>query len=86
MFNAMKQTTNWEVINGELVREFYFKDYTLVILFANKVMEIAQAQKHHPEITISYNKVVLAIHEHDTVSISDKCRRFAAAVNSLDYL
>lgn len=86
MFNAMKQITNWEVINGELVREFYFRDYTLVILFANKVMEIAQAQKHHPEITISYNKVVLAIHEHDTASISDKCRRFAETVNALDYL
>ena len=51
MINTMKKTINWEVINGELVREFYFKDYTLVIQFVNKVMEIAQAQNHHPEIT-----------------------------------
>ena len=86
MINTMKKTTNWEVINGELVREFCFKDYTMVIQFANKVMEIAQAQKHHPEITISYNKVVLAIHEHDTASISDKCHRFAETVNALDNL
>ena len=86
MINTMKKTINWEVINGELVREFYFKDYTLVILFANKVMEIAQAQKHHPEITISYNKVIVAIHEHDTASISDKCHKFAQTVNALDNL
>ena len=86
MINTMKKTINWEVINGELVREFYFKDYTLVILFANKVMEIAQTQKHHPEITISYNKVIVAIHEHDTASISDKCHRFAETVNALDRL
>jgi 4a-hydroxytetrahydrobiopterin dehydratase len=84
MINTMKQTTNWEVINGELVREFNFKDYTLVILFANKVMEIAQAQNHHPEITISYNKVIVAIHEHDTASISDKCHKLAETVNALD--
>jgi len=86
MFNAMKQTTNWEVINGELVREFNFNDYSLVILFVNKVMEIAQAQMHHPEITISFNKVIVAIHEHDTASISDKCHRFAETVNALDRL
>lgn len=82
----MKQTTNWDIINGELVREFLFTDYRLVILFVNEVMEIAQAQKHHPDITVSYNKVVLAIHEHDTDSISDKCHRFAVAVNALDSL
>ena len=86
MINTMKKTTNWEVINGELVREFCFKDYTMVIQFANKVMEIAQTQKHHPEITISYNKVLVAIHEHDTVSISDKCHKFAQTVNALDNL
>ena len=77
----MKKTTNWEAINGDLVREFFFTDYTLVILFVNKVMEIAQAQKHHPEIKISYNKVILTIHEHDTASISDKCHKFAETVN-----
>lgn len=82
----MKQTTNWDIINGELVREFFFTDYRLVILFVNEVMEIAQTQKHHPDITVSYNKVVLAIHEHDTDSISDKCHLFAAAVNALDSL
>lgn len=79
----MKQTPNWKEINGNLVREYFFSEYTLVILFVNEVMEIAQMQKHHPEITISYNKVVLAIHEHDTESISDKCHKFADAVNKL---
>jgi 4a-hydroxytetrahydrobiopterin dehydratase len=86
MSNTMKKTTNWDVINGELVREFCFKDYTLVIQFANKVMEIAQAQNHHPELTISYNKVIVTIHEHDTASISDKCHKLAETVNALECL
>jgi 4a-hydroxytetrahydrobiopterin dehydratase len=57
-----------------------------VIQFANKVMEIAQAQNHHPEITISYNKIIVAIHEHDTDSISDKCHKLAETVNALECL
>ncbi len=45
-------------------RTFTFKDFVQAMKFVNKVAEVAEAQGHHPDIHIHWNKVELELWTH----------------------
>jgi len=72
----------WKVINSHhLEREYVFDTYTESVDFANKVAAIAEEQKHHPDILLTYGKVKVTIwtHKIDGLTLSDFV--FAAKVD-----
>ncbi len=62
----------WEIVNGELVRTFQFKDFRAALGFVNRVGELAEQAGHHPDIDIRYNKVRLALVTHDAGGLTAK--------------
>lgn len=48
----------------KIKREFIFKGFKGAMSFVNKVAEIANAEGHHPDIYIFYNKVQLELYTH----------------------
>jgi len=74
---------SWEELDKRLIRTFYFKDYDEVIAFVNKVMSIAKKQNHHPDIIVHYDNVKLSITDHEKGKVSDKCHKFALAVDKI---
>lgn len=78
-----KNENKWETVGGKLIRTFYFDNYTNVMKFVNKVMEIAEKQNHHPEMIVHYDYVKLTIFDHEKKKISDKCHKFEDAVNKI---
>ncbi len=57
--------TPWEVVEDKKIRKkFEFKDFKEAMNFANKVAEIAENEGHHPDINISYNKVMIELTTH----------------------
>jgi 4a-hydroxytetrahydrobiopterin dehydratase len=81
--NTIMNSGNWEEIKGKLIKTFHFKNYKEVMLFANKVMEIANKQNHHPDMTVHYDNVKLSITDHDKGKVSDKCHKFVNEVNKI---
>jgi 4a-hydroxytetrahydrobiopterin dehydratase len=73
----------WEEIDKRLIRTFYFNDYDEVIVFVTKVMSIAKKQNHHPDIIVHYDNVKLSITDHEEEGVSDKCHKFALAVDKI---
>lgn len=71
----------WPEIDGKLEQTFRFKNYDEVRRFTNAVMEIADQQNHHPDLTVSYKTVTVSIIEHDTGKIGEKCHRLASAIS-----
>jgi 4a-hydroxytetrahydrobiopterin dehydratase len=67
------QVPGWSMDERELRREFKFKDFRTAMEFVNAIAKIVDAQNHHPDITISYNKVtlVLTTHKINGLSIND---------------
>lgn len=45
-------------------KDFKFKDFKEAMKFVNNVAGIAEGQGHHPDITISYNKVTIGLITH----------------------
>lgn len=62
----------WELINlPYLKKDFEFENFKEALDFVNSIAEIAESVNHHPDISVSYNKVSLKIYTHDTNSITD---------------
>ena len=78
------QSSDWIEINNKLEKTFKFDNYNEVVLFTNKVMQIAINQDHHPEMNVYYNFVKLRITDYEKGAVSDKCHRFINEVNKIN--
>jgi 4a-hydroxytetrahydrobiopterin dehydratase len=74
---------DWTELNNKLEKTFKFDTYDEVVLFSNKVMQIAIDQDHHPEIHVHYNFVRVRITDYEQGTVSEKCHRFITAVNQI---
>lgn len=76
--------SDWEEKASKLNRTFHFKDFDLAMKFVNKVAELAEAENHHPDIFISYNKVTLMLCTHDAGHrITEKDRKMAEEISAI---
>jgi 4a-hydroxytetrahydrobiopterin dehydratase len=74
---------DWTELNNKLEKTFKFDSYDEVVLFSNKVMQVAIDQDHHPEIHVHYNFVKVRITDYEHGTVSEKCHRFITAVNQI---
>ncbi len=55
----------WRVVQEhQLEKEFRFADFSEALGFTNRLGEIAEAEGHHPDILLSWGKVVVTIFTH----------------------
>lgn len=56
----------WEVVGGKtLRREFASPDFAQALSFVNRVGALAEDAGHHPDVQLSYGKVVIELSTHD---------------------
>lgn len=55
----------WREEGGALHRELEFTDFAQAFAAVTRIAEIAERLDHHPDIEISYNRVVLRCTSHD---------------------
>ena len=66
----MKNT--WNTIDGKLVKEFTFKDFTSCVEFIQKIHPLAEKMDHHPDIFLhSYKKVRIILFTHSRNKLTD---------------
>ena len=79
---CLASVPEWEIVNGELVRTFQFKDFRAALGLVNRVGELAEGAAHHPDIDIRYNRVRLALVTHDAGGLTGKDFDLAARADS----
>ena len=79
----INESKSWVNSDDKLNKTFEFDNFEQAISFINKVAKIAEKQNHHPDIEIKYNKVKLSITDHEKGGVSEKCHKFADAINKL---
>jgi 4a-hydroxytetrahydrobiopterin dehydratase len=75
--------SGWALEGGMIVRTFVLKDFTAALTFVGAVGYLAEAAGHHPDISISYNRVKLALTTHDAGGLTEKDFALAAQINAL---
>jgi len=76
-------TDEWSEIDGALERTFRFDSFVSALAFANRVGELAEAENHHPDIAIHYNKVTLRWWTHTAGGITARDRDLADKTSAL---
>jgi 4a-hydroxytetrahydrobiopterin dehydratase len=66
-----------------LVRPFRFKDFVQAIAFVNRVAQLAQAEGHHPDIHVSWNRVRLELTTHAIKGLSENDFIIAAKIGQV---
>jgi 4a-hydroxytetrahydrobiopterin dehydratase len=68
-----EQALGWRLIDGSLEKTFSFKNFHETMGFVNAVAFIANAEDHHPDLSLSYGKCTVRFNTHDVngVSVSD---------------
>src|SRR6516162_50698 len=79
------QVPKWKLRKDEprLWREFTFKDFVRAMKFINKVADLAEAEGHHPDIHVHYNKVKFVLWTHDLGGLSENDFILAAKIDGL---
>lgn len=73
----------WNLKGQSIEKEFRFRDFKDSISFVNRIAEIAESEDHHPDIYISYNKVVLTLTTHKIGGLSRNDFILAAKIDRL---
>ena len=76
----LKALPGWEYKDSAIAKMFRFKEYLHGIEFVQKVAEIAEANDHHPDITINYTRVTFACSTHSEGGVTDKDFKLAEKI------
>jgi len=79
-----QEVSTWTVSeNKKLSKTFTFTDFRGAMVFVNNVAELAEAEGHHPDIFISWNRVVLTLTTHAIGGLSENDFILSAKIDKL---
>ena len=81
--SELKTVPGWEIKDGLLQRSYEFKTYKDGVVFAAAVGFIADKLDHHPDITLGYAKVKVAVNTHSVGGISPYDFELARRINAV---
>ena len=79
----MKFMADWIDKDGALEKTVELASFPAAIAFVQRVAELAEAENHHPDISISYRKVTLRWTTHSAGGITDRDRELARLTDEL---
>src|ERR1043165_2495823 len=82
---ALARLTGWAEVPGRdaIAKTFTFRNFSEAFGFMTRVALVAEKLDHHPDWSNSWNKVTIAVVNHDQGGITELCFTFASKVNAL---
>ena len=81
----LKQTEGWSLSEDtkHISKRFKFKNFVEAVAFVNKITPIAEAEGHHPDLHISWGKVLVELRTHAIKGLSENDFILAAKIDRL---
>lgn len=87
--NYYSATPSWELLRSQvphkLRKMFTLKDFVTAMKFVNRVAELAEAEGHHPDMTIFYNKVQMELYTHNINGLSENDFIMAVKIDEISH-
>jgi 4a-hydroxytetrahydrobiopterin dehydratase len=79
------EISSWKLNHNtkKISKEFEFENFLEAMNFVKKVAKIAEAEKHHPDIHIFYNKVLIELTTHSANGLSFKDFLMASQIDGI---
>ena len=81
----LPQVPGWELVEHghALSRTFAFPDYYRTMSFVNALAHVANAENHHPDLSVHYDRCVVRFSTHDVGGLSENDFICAAKADAL---
>ncbi len=81
----LQQVSGWQMVeNGTAIEKKYnFKNFAEALDFTNKVGEIAEAEGHHPDLSLGWGYVMVRLTTHASGGLQENDFIVAAKVDAL---
>ncbi len=80
---ALAGLPGWELNGKTIERKFEFPNFVKAMEFVTRIATAAEEANHHPDISISYNKVVLELISHDSGGVTQRDIKMAGRINEI---
>ena len=67
---AARELPHWHVEGGYLTRTYTTRNWRLSLMIANAIGFLAEAAWHHPDLVVSYPRVVVRLRTHEANGIT----------------
>lgn len=75
----LAQLDGWELVENHHLRKAYkFPDFKSALAFVNRLGALAEEQQHHPDVHLSFGRVVVEIWTHKINGLTESDFVFAA--------
>jgi 4a-hydroxytetrahydrobiopterin dehydratase len=82
--SKLTQLPDWSLDGKVLTCTRTFKDFVAAVDFVNRLVDPAEAAGHHPDLSISYNRVKIELSTHDAGGLTEKDFALAKTISQLD--
>ena len=79
----LKQIKAWSLKTKHLYKKFKFKNFAEAMKFVNSMAQIAEAEGHHPDFAVHYNKVEVELWTHAVNGLSENDFILAAKIDNI---
>ena len=81
----LKDVAGWSLSSDgkSVTKMFAFKNYVQAMDFANKITPIAEAEGHHPDLSIQWGKVRVELTTHSIEGLSENDFILAAKIGKI---
>ena len=66
----LKALPGWEASDNRIIKTFSFANYYETMAFVNAVAYVAHRQDHHPDLSVHYNRAIVAYSTHDAGGVT----------------
>jgi 4a-hydroxytetrahydrobiopterin dehydratase len=81
----LREVPSWEPRDADrrIERSFAFRDFAEAFRFVTKVVELAEAENHHPDITFGWGYATVSFHTHKIEGLHENDFVMAAKVDRI---
>jgi pterin-4a-carbinolamine dehydratase len=83
LLDQLKALPQWKLLDGKIVRDVQFGNFMEAMQFVQNVSTEAEAQKHHPDIDIRYDRIRLSLVTHDSGGITARDIKLAHSIDGM---
>jgi 4a-hydroxytetrahydrobiopterin dehydratase len=73
----------WRRDGESIVKEFKLDDFVGSVDFINRLAPVAEEMNHHPDLQVSWNKVVVSITTHSEGGLTENDFELAKSIDPL---
>lgn len=74
---------DWHRDGDAIARTFKFDDFVGSVEFVNRITPVAEDMNHHPDLSISWNKVTVSLSTHSEGGITESDFELATRIEGI---